>query len=272
MELCLLYGVSRSGYYKWVGHSNRPNCYEKTQGVLDGHVKDIHAHYPSMGYRQIKDTLLLQTGWKVCDLSVWESMKRLGVKGYVRRSKYPSRPGNEHKLYPNVLNREFHTDLPLQKVVTDITYIKHRGKWFFLVCYLDLFNNEIVEWELSDTVDNLFVIRSAKRLLEKTQCTGNPILLHSDQGNQYTSTGYQALLREYNATQSMSRAATPRDNAVMESFFGRFKDVLRFQFRYWQTDNLEKVVSQVIHYFNVIRPVRKLNGKPPVQFRIEQVV
>ena len=80
MELCLLYGVSRSGYYKWVERGSQPNCYERTQGVLDGHVKDIHAHYPSMGYRQIKDTLLLQTGWKVCDLSVWESMKRLGVK------------------------------------------------------------------------------------------------------------------------------------------------------------------------------------------------
>jgi len=271
MELCLLYGVSRSGYYKWVERGSQPNCYERTQGVPDGHVKDIHAHYPSMGYRQIKDTLLLQTGWKVCDLSVWESMKRLGVKGYVRRSKYPSQPGNEHKLYPNVLNREFHTDLPLQKVVTDITYIKHRGKWFYLVCFLDLFNNEVVEWQPSDSFDNIFVIQSVKRLLEKTQCTGTPILLHSDQGNQYKSAGYQALLREYNAAQSMSRAGTPRDNAVMESFFGRFKDVLRFQFRYWVHNDLKQVIDNAIHYFNCIRPVRKLNGKPPLRFRIEQV-
>ena len=135
--------------------------------------------------------------------------------------------------HPNLLNREFHASKPLQKVALDITYIKYRSKWFYLVCYLDLFNNEIVEWQLSDSFDNLFVIQSAKRLLEKAKCTGYPILLHSDQGNQYTSAGYQALLREYNAIQSMSRAGTPRDNAVMESFFGRFKDVLRFHFRYW---------------------------------------
>ena len=69
----------------------------------------------------------------------------------------------------------------------------------------------------------------------------------------------------------MSRAGTPRDNAVIESFFGRFKDVLRFQFRYWKAGDLWAVISDVVHYFNVIRPVRKLNGKPPVQFRIEQV-
>lgn len=198
-------------------------------------------------------------------------MRRLQIHGYVRKSQYPSRPGTEHDVHPNLLNREFHASKPLQKVASDITYIKYGGKWFFLVCYLDLFNNEIVEWQLSDSLDNFFVIQSAKRLLEKAECTGYPILLHSDQGNQYTSAGYQALLRDYNATQSMSRAGTPRDNAVMESFFGRFKDVLRFQFRYWLSRDLYTVVSNPIHYFNTIRPIRKLNGKPPVQFRIEQV-
>ena len=224
-----------------------------------------------MGYRQVRDTLLLQTGWRVCDRSVLKSMNRLNVKGYVRKGKYSHPHGNEHDVYPNILNRAFHADLPLQKVVSDITYIKHSGKWFFLVCYLDLFNNEIVEWELSDAFDNCFVIRSARRLLEKAKCTGYPILLHSDQGNQYKSAGYCALLREYDVIQSMSRAGTPRDNAVLESFLGRFKDVLRFQFRYWQADDLGKTISDVIYYFNSVRPIRKLNGKPPVQFRCERV-
>ena len=271
-ELCKLYEVSRSGYYKWLRRNGQANRYEKAQKQLDEYVKDIHTHYPSMGYRQIRDTLLLQTGWAVCDLSVWRSMRRLHLHGYIRKSKYPAQSGNENDLHPNLLNREFHAAKPLQKVTSDITYIKHGGKWFYLVCYLDLFNNEIVEWQLSDSFDNHFVIQSAKRLLEKAKCTGCPILLHSDQGNQYTSAGYQALLREYNAIQSMSRAGTPRDNAVMESFFGRFKDVLRFEYRYWERDDLTTVISDVISYFNNVRPLRKLNGKPPVLFRIQQVV
>lgn len=271
MELCKLYKVSRSGYYKWLERSGQPNRYEKAQKQSDGYVKDIHAHYPSMGYRQVRDLLQCTVGQRVCDLSVWRSMRRLHIHGYIRKSQYPSRPGSEHDIHPNFLNREFHASKPLQKVASDITYIKYRGAWFYLVCYLDLFNNEIVEWQLSDSFDNLFVIRSAKRLLEKAKCTGYPLLLHSDQGNQYTSAGYQALLREYNAIQSMSRAGTPRDNAVIESFFGRFKDVLRFQYRYWEHDNLTAVISDAITYFNSVRPVRKLKGKPPVQFRIEQV-
>ena len=185
---------------------------------LDMYVKGIHSHCPSMGYRQIRDTLQLQTGWKVCDWSVWKSMCRFHIHGYIRKRRYPSRPGNEHEIHPNLLNREFYASKPLQKVASDITYIKYCGKWFYLACYLDLFNNEIVEWQLSDSFDNLLVIRSAKRLLEKAKCTGYPILLHSDQGNQYTSAGCQALLREYNAIQSMSRAGTPRDMLLWKVF------------------------------------------------------
>jgi len=89
----------------------------------------------------------------------------------VRRRKYPSQPGSEHRIYPNLLNRAFHADLPLQKVATDITYIKHRGRWFFLVCFLDLFNNEIIEWDLRNTFDNTFVINAGRRLLEKEKST-----------------------------------------------------------------------------------------------------
>ena len=142
-------------------------------------------------------------------MSVWKAMKRLEIKGYVRKGRYPSRPGNEHSDIPNVLGREFCADAPLQKIVSDVTHIKHKGKWFFLVCYLDLFNNEIVEWELSQSFDNMFVIRAAEKLLEKAASAERTILLHSDQGTQ--------LLREYGAIQSMSRAGTKKDNAVIES-------------------------------------------------------
>ena len=79
------------------------------------------------------------------------------------------------------------------------------------------------------------------------------------------------VLKEYNVIQSMSRAGNPRDNAVMESFWGRFKDTLRKHFRYWESDDLRSTIEQAIYCFNNERPVRKLNGKPPVLFRTELV-
>ncbi len=197
-------------------------------------------------------------------------MKRLEISGYVRKQKSPETEGSEHNRYANILNRKFNADKPMQKIVTDVTYIKHKGKWHYLACYLDLFNNEIIDYELSDTFDNLLVMKPAKRILEKAKSTESQILFHSDQGVQYSSAGYCNLLKSYNVIQSMSRAGTPRDNAVIESFFGRFKDVLRSHFQYWKCDDLQKVIVETIHYFNYIKPMRKLKRKPPVQYRLEQ--
>ena len=268
-ELCAVYGVSRSGYYKWLGRAGELNHYERTQQRMDTCVADIHAHYPMMGYRQIRDTLEWQFGWKLSDPTVWRSMKRIGVHGYTRKRKLPtSYGGMEHTRYANILSRDFKADKPLRKIVTDVTYIKYRGKWFYLAAYLDLFNNEIVEWELSDTFDNFLIMRPAERLLKKTESTEHPVLLHSDQGVQYSSAGYCNLLSEYNAIHSMSRAGNPYDNAVMESFWGRFNDTLCCHFRYWERDDLSAVVADAFHYFNLLRPLRKLNGKPPVPFRL----
>ena len=270
-ELCAVYEVSRSGYYKWLNRKGILNSYEKAQQELDYYVLDIHSHYPSQGYRSIADTLLNMYGWVVSDISVWKSMKRLGIKGYERQKQKDSTPaGVEHKRFPNILNRQFYADKPLKKLVTDVTYIKHKNQWYYLACYLDLYNNEIVDWELSNTFDNFLVMKPAKRILEKAMSTGSQILLHSDQGVQYSSAGYSNLLKSYNAIQSMSRAGTPRDNAVIESFFGRFKDVMSSHFQYWKCDDIHKVVSDTVYYFNYIKPLRKLNKKPPVQYRIEQ--
>ena len=243
--------------------------YAEIQQQADKHsISELCAVYGVS--RQIRDTLELQFGWKLSDPTIWRSMKRLGIHGYIRKRKLPtSYTGMEHTRYANILGRDFKAGRPLQKIVTDVTYIKYRGKWFYLAAYLDLFNNEILEWELSDTFDNFLIMRPAERLLKKTESTDHPILFHSDQGVQYSSAGYCNLLSQYNVIQSMSRAGNPYDNAVMESFWGRFKDSLRCHFHYWERDNLSAVVADAFHYFNSVRPLRKLNGKPPVLFRTE---
>ena len=169
------------------------------------------------------------------------------------------------------MNRDFHAEQPMKKLVTDITYIKHHGRFYYLACFIDLYNREVVDWELSNTFDSFLIIRPAQRILEKAKSTGRPVLLlHSDQGVQYSSAGYTSLFEEYSVVQSMSRAGTPRDNAAMESFFARFKIVLRSHFRYWLRDDLSAVIAQTIYYFNYLRPMRFLGKKPPVPFRLEQ--
>ena len=179
--------MSRSGYYKWLKRKGSVNSYEKFQQELDYYVLDIHNHYPSQGYRSIADTLLNTYGWTVCDASAYKSMKRLGIHGYIRKTKNSATfVGAEHNRFPNILNRDFKADKPMQKLVTDVTYIKHKSKWYYFACYIDLYNNEVVDYELDDVFDNFLVMKPAKRILEKAKSTGSVMTFMKLLNKQYT--------------------------------------------------------------------------------------
>jgi len=269
--LCQLFEVSRSGYYKWKKRGNEENCYTRTQKILDRYIEQLHGAHPSSGYRALNSRLRAETGWVVCDVSVLRSMQRLSIKARVRKNRKSPAAGKEHKKFPNLLNREFHAERPLSKVATDITQIKYKGQAYSFVCYLDLFNNEILEWNVRQDESMELLLPPLKRLLKrKRMSTESQMLLHSDQGTQYSSAGYYTLLKKYNVIQSMSRAATPRDNAVIESVFGWFKEFLAADFFPNSSESIERLLAKAVYEFNYYRPSHKLNYKSPVQFRIEQ--
>jgi Transposase and inactivated derivatives len=97
------------------------------------------------------------------------------------------------------------------------------------------------------------------------------MLLHSDQGSQYSSAGYVSLLKQYNVIQSMSRAGTPRDNAVIESVFGWFKDFLRVEYLRGSSENIVSLLAKAVHEFKFFHPSHKLNYLSPVQFRLQHL-
>lgn len=198
-------------------------------------------------------------------------MKRLGIRSLARRKKYNFKKGSEHKIFPNILNRNFQSNKPFEKIATDITHLNYKGKKYYLACFLDLFNKEILEWNVQDKEDNYLILEPMKRLLKKKRMnTVSPLVLHSDQGSQYSSLSFTNLLEQYNVTQSMSRAGNPRDNAVMESFFGWFKHILKYDFNYYYANDLRKTIEKAIDFYNKERPSFALNYKTPVQYRIEQ--
>ena len=269
--LCQLFGVSRSGYYKWKQRKGNLNRYEETQRILDSYIAALHKEHPSSGYRALNGRLRSETGWIVSNISVLRSMQRLSIQAKVRKSRNAATEGEEHEKYPNVLNREFSAERPLSRVVTDITHFYYRRKRYAFVCYLDLFNNEILEWNVRTDETMELILPPLRRLLKrKKMSTDSPMLLHSDQGSQYSSAGYSSLLQKYTVIQSMSRAGTPKDNAVMESIFGWFKEFLCADFFPASSMPIEELLSRAIYEFNHFRPSHKLQYKSPVQFRVEQ--
>ena len=146
-ELCNIYGVSRNGYYKYLKRKGLLNQDEKQQLELDIYGSEIHSHYPTMGYRSIRDRLLLETGWIVSDISVWKSIKRLNIKGYIRKAQYPQQYRNEHNRYANILNRDFKVNKPLEKIlyllsipITDTSVIPNKKQTRYSILSAFLFN------------------------------------------------------------------------------------------------------------------------------------
>ncbi|TCZ76287.1 hypothetical protein E0485_13865 [Paenibacillus albiflavus] len=106
-------------------------------------------------------------------------------------------------------------------MVTDITYISDGSKFYYLSVIQDLFNNEIVAWQLSERNDVELVLDTVERWTRKRDVA--EAVLHSDQGFQYTSQAYNTRLEAFGVKGSHSRKATCLDNACIESFFSHLK-------------------------------------------------
>ena len=123
---------------------------------------------------------------------------------------------------PNLLNREFTPEVPNQAWASDITYIWTAEGWLYLAVVMDLFSRAIVGWSMSERMTRALVI-NAFGMAVKRRNPSPGLLHHSDQGSQYASADYQAILAKHGAICSMSRKGNCWDNAPLESFFGTLK-------------------------------------------------
>jgi len=198
-------------------------------------------------------------------------MKLLGLKSLVRLKKYRSYKGEIGKIAPNILNRDFHADKPHQKWVTDVTEFSMLGEKLYLSPILDLYNGEIVSYQIEKRPVFQLVTDMLEKAFDKLEANDRPIL-HSDQGWQYRMERYQQLLKNNNITQSMSRKGNCFDNSVMENFFGHLKSELLYLQNFDSMEHFIQELEQYIDYYNNHRIKEKLKGLSPVQYRIQSSV
>jgi putative transposase len=267
--LCGIAGVSRSGYYKWLKRRGCLNRWQLEERELQERIKAIHCVRPSFGYRRVTDRIC-KDGCYVSKNRILKGMQKLGIQAKIRR-KQNYGVGTEHHSVANILNRDFEATQPMEKIVTDVTYLMSRGTAQYMSVFLDLYNNEILELEVGNQNDLGLVMRPLQRLLarrNKDESVSNTII-HSDQGNQYTSIAYGLLLQQYGITQSMSRKGTPLDNAPVESFFGWFKNELYVDYRPSNPDEVRKAVFEHAQFYNNERPQTRLKNNAPIPYRNE---
>ena len=170
---------------------------------IKGMIKQIyHRHKGRFGYRRIT-MLLKEKGIIINHKTVLRLMKLLGIKSIIRVKKYKSYRGEQGKTTPNVLERNFKATSPNEKWATDITEFNVSGNKLYLSPIIDLYNGEIISYDLSERPVFSQIIRMLKKSFRKVKSTKD-LLLHSDQGWQYQMKSYQNLLKEKGIVQSMS--------------------------------------------------------------------
>jgi len=229
-------------------------------------IKSIyHKHKGRYGYRRITAELN-NKGIIINHKTVLRLMKSLGLKSIIRIKKYNSYKGEQGKIAPNILERNFKASAPNQKWATDITEFNVLGKKLYLSPIIDLFNQEIISYELTERPVFNQVVAMLKKAFKKIPNNIN-LMLHSDQGWQYQMKQYQHLLKDKGITQSMSRKGNCLDNAIIENFFGILKSELFYIQKFENVEELKHEIKQYIDYYNNERIKSNLNKMSPIQYR-----
>lgn len=264
-SMCRVLGVHRSGYYAWRNSplSERASEDQRLTGLIQQAWLESQGVY---GYRKV--TRDLRDLGEVCGKHrIARLMQREGLRaqvGYGRRRYVKGGPAAT--VAPNRLARQFTVAAPNTHWVTDITYLRTHEGWLFLAVVLDLFSRQIVGWSMQSRMPTNLVLQAlASAVWRRKPAPG--LMLHSDQGSQFTGEEWQAFLKDHQIVCSMSRRGNCHDNAVAESFFQLLKRE-RIKRKIYLTRELARadVFDYIEMFYNPIRRHGSNQGLSPVEF------
>jgi transposase InsO family protein len=252
--MCNFFGVSRSGYYDFAKRIEQPDRDEPIAKLITDCQQQTNNTY---GYRRIKIWLLRETGLVINHKAVLRVMNKYGLNSEIRKPRPLYVRQQAFCKYENKLARNFHADSPNQKWVTDISYIHTKEGVLYLSAIKDLYDNFIVAYDMGTVQDYALVYRTIQKAKREwsqggaSSATG--LILHSDQGFQYTSHGYMKLTTEYGILPSMSRAGTPLDNAPAENFFSILKAECINRCKINTLDEARTLINDYLYFYNYQR-------------------
>ena len=233
-------------------------------------IKSIyHEHKGRYGYRRITAEMK-KRGYAINHKTVIKLMDICGIKCRVRLRKYRSYRGDAGNVAPNILDREFTAERPNQKWATDVTEFSLLGTKLYLSPVIDLYNREIVSYDISEHPTFHQVMNMLEKAFERIPDKSN-LILHSEQGWQYKMMRFRLRLSQKGVIQSMSRKGNCLDNAVMENFFGLLKSELFYLQKFKSIEHFRQELVEYIDYYNNKRIKSALNNMSPVQYRTHTI-
>ena len=249
------------------------NNYQINRKQLSEEIVALHNKHRTYGYRSLAHNIRNELGWYFSDNLCHKCCKALNIRSKARKTWIYK--GEESITYPNMVNRIWNCERPFQIITTDTTIFHTKGFVWDLTLYVDVFNNEIVGYDLDYSKHGAGVpnhSRALHSMLEskiKRGYSDLATMLHSDQGVIYSSRAFTNAHKNYNINRSMSRAGTPTDNPLIESLNGWIKEELYIDFNLYNTNNVKQTIDDYIYYYNNIRLAASLNYKSPVHYRTE---
>lgn len=264
--LCDIAEVSRSGYYKWLKHSDEPEKdYEDYLLIKEVFEKGKK----KLGFRSVQ--MKLKEGQITMNhKKIIRIMNKYHLICKIRRRnpyKAIMKKSLEHRTFENLLNRQFDQTTPFKVFCTDITYMPLNYRFVYLSVIKDIASGEIVAWNLSMHLEMNLVTDTVENMKKNENITTfENVMIHSDQGFHYTDPEYIQMIRQLKMIQSMSRKGNCIDNAPIESFFGHMKDDV--DYKSCKTfDELYLPIDEYVKYYNQERRQWELKKMTPVEYR-----
>ena len=257
--------VHPSGYYAW--RAKPDSLRAKNDRRLLGLIKQFWLESGGVyGYRKITNDL--RDDGEACGKHrVYRLMRAEGLRSQTGYGRRPGvRGGKPALVAPNHLQRHFKVAEPNQSWVTDITYIRTHEGWLYLAVVIDLFSRQVVGWSMGSRIDTDLVLDALLMALWRRKPNAS-VLVHSDQGCQFTGHEWQAFLRDHNLVSSMSRRGNCHDNAVAESFFQLLKrERIRRCIYTTRSDARADIFNYIEMFYNSQRRHSSAAGLSPIEF------
>ena len=237
--------------------------------MLEQIAKIYHDHNGVDGYRSMT-VYLERKGYSYSPTTIHRYMNReLGLRSIVRPRKPGARPGKPHKVFENRLRQDFCADRPNQKWCTDFTYLYLKnGDVRYNCTVIDLYDRSVVSSITGRNITSDLAIRTVQKALDSQPQGKGGLILHSDQGSQYTSRAFVEFCESMRITQSMSKAGYPYDNAPMERYFNTLKNECTNLYEFRTEEEMYRTVEEFAYVtYNHVRPHSYNGYRTPHQRR-----
>lgn len=267
--MCRVLRVHFSGFYAWLKEPLSRRALEdmrQTDLIRQAWSESGKVY----GYRKLADDLRDQ-GERVSENRVARLASVAGILAQVGYKRRPGRYGGKPAVVAsNTLDRQFEVEAPDKVWVTDITYIKTHEGWLYLAVVIDLFSRRVVGWSAQPRMTTDLALQALLAAVWRRKPKAR-VMIHSDQGSQFTSREWQVFLAQHNLEPSMSRRGNCHDNAVAESFFQLLKRERVRRRTYLTRDAARQDVFEYIEMFYNPKRKHTNNGMlSPVDFETQQ--